>query len=81
MWMARNRLPGLLAKKWTMIKDVLIVGCSFVDALTNINYSRIDRCGSCAASNTSIASRVMYQLAQQEYKKVVVIVLAVPVKK
>ena len=73
MWMARNRLPGLLAKKLTMIKDVLIVGCSFVHALTNINYSRIDQCGSCAASNTSIASRVMYQLAQQEYKKVVVI--------
>jgi hypothetical protein len=56
-----------------MVKDVLIVGCSFVHALTNINYSRIDQYGSCAASNASIASRVMYQLAQHEYKKVVVI--------
>ena len=56
-----------------MIKDVLIAGCSFVHALKDINYSRIDQYGSPAASNASIASRVMYQLSREEYKKVIVI--------
>ena len=55
------------------MKDLLIVGCSFVHALQYINYSRIDHFGSCAASNSSIASRVMYQLAHRPYKKVVVL--------
>jgi len=56
-----------------MIKDVLIVGCSFVESITNINHQRVDRCGSAASSNTSIASRVMYQLSRQEYKKVIIL--------
>lgn len=55
------------------MKDVLIAGCSFVDALTDINYIRVDKFGSCAASNASIAARVIHQLSLQEYKKVIVI--------
>lgn len=55
------------------MKDLLIVGCSFVEALRNINSFKIDHFGSSAASNSSIASRVMYQLAHQPYKKVVVL--------
>lgn len=55
------------------MKDVLVAGCSFVDALSGINQSRVDRYGSCAASNASIAARVMHQLSLQQYKKVIVI--------
>ena len=55
------------------MKDILIVGCSFVDHMRNMHHQQFDQCGSAAASNTSIAGRVMYQLSRQEYKKVVIL--------
>jgi hypothetical protein len=59
------------------MKDLLIVGCSFVQtmhmSLRTINFNGVDILGSAAASNSSIASRVIYQLARQQYKKVIVL--------
>ena len=59
------------------MKDLLIVGCSFVQSLKTpfrtINHPSVDIFGSSAASNSSIASRVIHQLACQQYKKVVVL--------
>jgi len=56
-----------------MIKDVLIVGCSFIEHMRNMHHQQFDQFGSAAASNASIAGRVMYQLSRQEYKKVVIL--------
>jgi len=56
--------------------STLIVGCSFVQNLNNpdfpINRVKWNTAGSSGSGNQAIASRVVYECAQQKYKEVIV---------